>query len=233
MKTSNVLLLSLLAFLLLSTIGVDLSLKSEFNSIDFKDPFRGYTRQALEPFKNVKLEGQSFGVVEIRPGSKFEMRRKENDGLGQPLYVELKMRGDTMVLSQRMNKGDRPIPSKLEDYYTQTPHVYLIAPTAPSVSTEGIIVKISHWSSGAFSATQVGKGILLSDNRFDHLTVTASRGAIVSIDDKNQIRTAEVTVQDSSKLAVKKDVFESFKMQVGDSARVDLPAGLLRKSVDL
>lgn len=160
------------------------------------------------------------------------MRKKETDALSQPLYVEWKMRGDTLILNQRMKVGNRPIPSKLENYYTQTPHMYLIAPTVPSVSAEGIIAKVSHWPSGAFWATQVGKGILLNDNKFDSFNITASQGAIVAIDDKNQIGTAQLTIQDSSELAVKKDVFKSFKIEMSDSSRLDLPAGLLRKHLN-
>ena len=233
MKTSTLLLLSLLAFLLLSTIGVDLSLKSTYDKIDTNDPYRGYTRLALAPYKYVKLTGEPFGAVEILPGEKFEMRKQETDGLDQKLIVDWKISGDTLVLNQRMDNGRRPIPSDVSDYRTRVPHVYLFAPSLSGVNSSRIVVRVSHWPGGSFSVVQIGKGILITDNKFEKLSIEARQGAYVAIDDRNALDTTRLVLQDSSKLAVQKDVFKEFSMQMDSATHVDFPGSLLRKSLNL
>lgn len=233
MKTSTVMLLGLFAFIVLGMVGVDLTLKSAYTSIDLTDPYRGYTRHALKPFKYVKLTGQAFGVVEIKPSDSFELREEKNDFFDQKILLTWEMSGDTLVIKQRMEEGAKTISSYVDGYLTRKPHLYIMAPSLAGVSSYGIVAKVTFWPAGDFSVNQVGNGILISDSRFDNLTIKASKGSYVAIDGKNRLGQVSVTVADSSRLGIQKDVIQNLSVKADSSAHIDLPGSLLRKSLNL
>ncbi len=96
MKTSNILLLALFAFIFISMIGYDLGLKRNFDRIDRNDPYHGYSHDTLPPFKYIKLTGKQFGMVQILPGKNFVMRQQNLSGFPHRAGLEWKVVGDTL-----------------------------------------------------------------------------------------------------------------------------------------
>jgi hypothetical protein len=79
MKTSNKLLLALFTVVLLFALGLNFPLKRTFDSIGLNDPYLGYLRDTLPPFKYIKLTGNRFTLIQVQPGTQFELRRKHLD----------------------------------------------------------------------------------------------------------------------------------------------------------
>jgi len=232
MKTSNVLLISLISLVFIAMIGVNVSIKAELNEIDLDDQFSGYSRHVLKPFKHIKLAGHPFGSIQIQPGETFEIRKEKTDQLGQSMILEWRQSGDTLMMTQQMQAGAREIPYTPDGYVFRKPHLYIIAPTVSSLSSQGITSRVSHWPSGKFSIVQIGKALLISDNRFDEIVIDAAQESYVAIDEKNRLGSTTVILRDSSELAVEKDVFKNFSLQADSATHVDLPGGLLRRILD-
>jgi len=233
MKTSNLLLLGLLSFVFIAMVGVNISIKSELDKIDLNDPLSGYSRHPLKPFKHMKLTGQPFGSIQIQPGETFEIRKEEKDQIGQSMILEWQQRGDTLYVSQQMEAGSKTIPYAPDGYVFRKPHLYIIAPTVSSLSSQGITSRVSHWPSGKFSIVQIGKGLLISNNRFDKIVINAAQDSYVGIDAKNRLGSLTVILRDSSELAVEKDVVGKLILRADSTTTVSLPGSLLRKSLNL
>ncbi|GAB3178355.1 hypothetical protein [Telluribacter humicola] len=228
MKTSNKLLLALFAFILVSSLGANLPLKKTYDTINRNDPYYGYAHETLPAFKYVKLVGQSNVLAQIQLGTRFEMRRVHFKGGSNGKGVITEMRGDTLIVL--FEKDARPESYSFEkDPLDRKPSIYIMAPTLSGVSSEGIFNKITGWQGGSLSVTQVGKNALLTDNRFDSLSVSAYSGSFVDIDANNRIGAATCQVRDSSRLAVEKDIFNTFQLQADTNAHVSLPGSMLRK----
>ncbi len=232
MKTSNLLLLGLISFVFVAMVGVHVSIKAELDKIDFKDPLSGYSRHSVKPFKHIKLTGQPFGSIQIQPGGTFEIGKEEKDQIGQSMILEWQQRGDTLYVSQQMEAGSKTIPYTPDGYVFRKPHLYIIAPTVSSLISQGITSRVSHWAGGKFSIVQIGKGLLISDNRFDEIVIDAAQESYVGIDEKNHLGSTTVILRDSSELAVEKDVVGKLNLRADSTTSVTLPGSVLRKNLD-
>ncbi len=232
MKTSNVLIIALFGFLLLSTIGVNYSLKSVYDNIDFADPYRGYSADTLTAFKYIKLDGKNFGVVSIQPGETFEVRAMNMQNRPDSLRAEWRSNGDTLSVNLSSNSDFK------ERFYDEgsfkgKPILYIFAPTLSGVYSHGIVSVIKDWQGESLTIKQSGKGVMLSKNRIGELSLRTDLGGYVNFDSENMINSATLEMRDSSTLVVQKNVFDSFQMQVDSTVQVTLPGSLLRKGVDL
>lgn len=231
MKTSNLLLLALLAFVFISMIGYDLGLKKNFDRIDRNDPYYGYSHDKLPPFKYVKLTGKQFGMVQILPGKNFEMRKQNLSGFPYNAGLEWKIVGDTLLVTHSLDI-DR---YAFGNGYTfgRNTYLYIMAPALSGIQSDGIVASVKGWKGDEFLVKQTGEGIRLMDNVFDQLSIEAHAGGYVEMKGSNHIGAAKIQVRDSSTLIVEKDVFESLKVQVDSSAHLNLPGSLLKKSLSL
>ncbi len=109
----------------------------------------------------------------------------------------------------------------------QKPAVYIMAPTLAGVSTEGLLTKITGWRGGVLSVAQIGKSLLLADNQFDSLSLSAYSGSSVEIDGNNAVGDGTLLVRDSSRVNIQKNVFKTYRMQVDSTAHVSLPGSML------
>ena len=231
MKTSNILLLALLAFVFLSMIRYDLGLKKTFDCIDRTDPYYGFSHDTLPPFKYIKLTGKQFGMVQILPGKNCEMRKQPVSGFPYHAGLEWKVVGDTLYVDHSLDIARYPY----GDGYTfgRNTYLYIMAPALSGIQSDGIVTSIKGLQGGEFSVRQTGEGIRLMDNVFDQLSIEAHAGGFVEMKGKNQIGAATIQVRDSSTLIVDKDVFKTLQIQVDSSAHLNLPGSLLKKSLSL
>lgn len=231
MKTSNLLLLALLAFIFISMIGYDLGLKKNFDRIDRTDPYYGYSHDTLPPFKYIKLTGKQFGMVQILPGKIFEMRKQDMRGFPSNPGLEWKVANDTLFIDHSLDIERYPFGNGYT--FGRNTYLYIMAPALSGVQSDGIVTTVKDWKEGTLSVRQTGEAMRLMDNIFNQLILEAHAGGYVEIKGNNQIGAAMMQVRDSSTLIVEKDVFKSLQIQADSSAHLNLPGSLLKESLNL
>ncbi len=232
MKTSNLLLLGLLSFLFIAMVGVDISLKKEFEAIDQNDPFYGYSKVPLKPFKYIKLLGSNFTLTQIQPGKQFEIRGLEFDNYPGKPTVKWEVVSDTLYVN--FKKGE--IYNPHYDVYqalNQGVGIYILAPELSGINSSGIVSKVKGWSGGDFNIVQTGSGMHLLDNGFDNLNIVSKRRGYVAVKTDNHLGNTSVQVRDSSTFQANKNVFMTFQIQVDSTSTVTLPGNLLNKNMNL
>jgi hypothetical protein len=231
MKTSNLLLLALLAFVFISMIGYDLGLKKNFDRIDRTDPYYGYSHDTLPPFKYIKLTGKQFGMVQILPGKIFEMRKQPLSGFPYHAGLVWKVANDTLIIDHSLDIERYPYGNGYT--FGRNTYLYIMAPALSGVQSDGIVTSVNRWKEGTLSVRQTGEGILLTDNTFDQLSIEAHAGGYVEIKGNNHIGAATIQVRDSSTLIMEKDVFKILEVQLDSTTHINLPGSLLRKRLNL
>ena len=93
MKTSHILFLTTMSLFIAFTLGINWILKGEFDKIDKKDPYVGFSSHPLEPFKYVRLHGSGFGLTEIRTDKAPELKM-----IIEPKYLDWKVAHDTLTI---------------------------------------------------------------------------------------------------------------------------------------
>ena len=226
MKTSNKLLILLLAVSLLAMIGSDFALKAKFDKIDRKDPYFGYSHEILKPFKFVKLTGNQARIVQIQPGKSFELMKADMRNYSNKPEIKWQMSGDTLVIIHKAEGKKQPF---FPGRFGESPALYITAPTLSGVISQGVTSNVKNWAGQDFFIKQTGNGIQLTNNRFENLKISISSGGYLQLSGKNTLGITEVQCKDSSELVVDKDNFKSFKMQADSNVRISLPGGLIQK----
>ncbi|WP_221390784.1 hypothetical protein [Dyadobacter sp. NIV53] len=226
MKTSTKLIAILLAFSLFAMIGSDMSIKAKFDKIDKNDPYYGYLKEPVKPFKYVKMTGNFFGYTQIEPGKEFEIRLTDFYNYTIKPKINWKINADTLHVHYEMQGEKYPYNDKI---YWGAPQIFIIAPQLSGVQSIGLSSSIKGWKNGTMSVEQSGNGVIFSDNHFDELSIDLKSGGNLDFWTKNVIGNVNITVKDSSKLTVEKDVFNSFNLKVDSTAHISLPGSLFRK----
>jgi len=227
MKNSNKLLIILFALSLFAVIGSGFSLKAKFEKLDKKDPYFGYEKQSVKPFKYVKMTGNFFGYTQIEPGKEFEIRMADFRNYSIKPKINWTINGDTLNLNYEMPEKKSPYNDKI---YWGAPQVFIIAPQLSGVKSIGLTSKIKGWQDGTISIEQTGHGILFSDNHFDDLYIDLKSGGNINFESKNLLGNTKIVVKDTSSLTVDKNVFKSFHLEVDSTARISLPGSLFEKT---
>jgi hypothetical protein len=225
MKTSNRLLTVLLAITLVAILSSNLVLKAEYEKIDFKDPFYGYQAQQLPTFKVVKLNGGHTGLIQLQPGTGYEVRVSVKDSN----QVKWQIRNDTLELSYLWT--GQPYFYRVGDALRQPPVVYIFAPVLHTILARGSTCKLTGWKEADWILLHEGQRstMLLSNNTIRSLSATIQQNGFLQIGPENRIGTARVQVNDSSSFLVQQDVFESVDIRADSLAGVQLPGALLKK----
>jgi hypothetical protein len=225
MKTSNRLLIALLAVTLAAILSSSLVLKAEYEKIDFKDPFYGYQTAQLPPFKAVKLSGGHAGLIQLQPGTSYEVRVSAKDSN----QVKWQVRNDTLELSYLWT--GQPYFYRVGDALHQPPVAYIFAPKLQAILAQGSTCKLKDWKEADWVLYHEGQrsAMLLSNNTIRSLSATVQRNGYLQIDPANRINTAQVQVNDSSSFLVQQDVFGSVDIHADSLAGVQLPGALLKR----
>lgn len=225
MKTSNILILGLLALTLLFGLSSNFVLKGEFKKIDQNDPFAGYRKEPLKSFKYVTLSGKAFGLTQIQQGDKFEVRTTIN-----PEILDWNIVNDTLKVNYKRNWNEAgynpPNP------FDGKPVIYIIAPKLSYIRSSGVTCIVRNWKTEDLTIDQRGNRMLITDNTFGNLSARLTAQGYIQINHKNKIEKAVVTVKDSSAFTTE-NVFKSFSMQVDSAAHVSLPGNLIKQTTNL
>lgn len=114
MKTSNQLLLGLLAVLLTATIGIDFILKNKYGRISLSDPYKNYEVVAVHPFKYLKIKGGNAYGVEIKQAARYDLKVM----VSRKSFLNTRQHGDTLligfsVMSSPANRDPESLPRGL------------------------------------------------------------------------------------------------------------------------
>jgi hypothetical protein len=231
MKKSNILIICLIALSFLAMVGSGLSLKSQFDKIDRKDPFSGFKKNSLENFKHIRLSGNYFGVTQIEPGAQSQIKLiTGNTAEGEP-RVTWKISGDTLIVNYKHDNVRKLHYS--QNMLFQQPNVLIVSPKLTSITSDGIATRIQGWKADSLSIQQKGFGIILNDNNIKMLSTNLYSGAHLEIDPKNAFTHSKITLEDSSSISSPKDIFQALRMKADSSSKISIPGSLLRKMTQL
>jgi hypothetical protein len=222
MKASNILLIIMLSLFLTVVVASNIALKKEFDKIDKKDPYSGYTQHSLSPFRYVKLQGKSFGVTEITEAEDFKIRF-----IVDQKYLDWKVVNDTLIVNYSKDFVEGEYIPAQRVYHK--PSVYIFVPKLDGLESDNITCSVKGLKSERLQVIQRGNAILLSKNQISDLNAQFSEGVVATIKDENRFGSSRVVVKDSSTFQVDADIFKSLDLEAGDGAHVSVPGSLLRK----
>ena len=226
MKASNILLTAIFSFIFLASIGSNLILKNEYDKIDRTDRFSEYDKEALKPFKYVKLQGKAIGLTAIQQGTSYEMRI-----IVDHKYLSWKNVGDTLEVTYKRDwNGAKIGPDRLSE---STPSIYIMAPKISGVTSVENNYLLKGWKNSDISLHQNNGVIMLSDNYLNNLTARLYSESYLRIDGSNKINNSNIEVRDSSTLHVEKNIFKSFHTSFDSSAVITLPGSLIKPAVGI
>jgi hypothetical protein len=226
MKTSNILLVLSLSVTLLFGFSSNLVLKAEFDKINPNDPFHGYKKEALQPFKYITLGGKAFGIARIQYGQQYEIRSSVNKEL-----LDWNIVGDTLKVTYRRNWSfDHYNPS---DPFRGRPNLYITMPELSEFTSDGVTCIISDLRLDSLKVQQKGNQLLLKDSQIANLSAMLVNHGRIVLDGSNSIGNAVVTASDSSYMSARKDVFRQFRLAADSTTIVSVPGGLLKKMIRL
>ena len=218
MKTSNIIILSVIALFFISTIGTNLALRKEFKKIDKADPSYGYSKEVLKPFKYVRLHGSGFGLTQIQQGVEPQIRM-----ITKKEYLDWKISNDTLVLTY---KADWNKANEFGDL-SGKPSIYITAPQLSAISSDNIRYRVVKFKFKELSLDQKGLETLFSQTSAEKLNVTVTSGGNLRFDEKNQFGNASIDISDKSSLEIDKNIFASLQTRIDSSSKVRVPGSLI------
>lgn len=200
---SNKLIIGLFTFILLAVVGSVFTLKAQYDKIDKNDPFLGYTRHIVKPFKFIKLNGYPFGYVQIQPGKTFEVILRDEQFFQKDIFDSWKISGDTLVIEH----GRKDPVDFFTKVFSDSPLVYVTAPKLSGITSKGFPGKVSGWKSDTATIDLDNSGMILTNNSFNKLSIDAHSGSYVEIANGNKLGTTNIQAKDSSRIVTNnKDV---------------------------
>ncbi|RCR68527.1 hypothetical protein [Larkinella punicea] len=223
MKTSNKLLIALFTIGLLTLIGANVALRTEYNKIDFNDQFYGLSAMELKPFRVLKLEGNNAGLISVQTGKTTEIRLPEK----AKKQFTFRSQGDTLLVSYKPENV--PWRSQANQYFDAIPAAVFLTPTLQTLITSKVSCNVNHLTVDQLTVLQKNAGVLLTNSRISSLTVTNEQGSELHTKPTNHIGTALITSRDSSVFKAERDIFGTLALQTDSLATVNVPGGLLKK----
>jgi hypothetical protein len=225
MKTSNRLVLLIVLTFFGAIFGSAIILKQEFEKIDFDDPFYGLSRNEIAAFKAVKLQGNYHGLVEIRPGEKYEILHPTSMDI-----FEWEVRQDTLYLSYT-GEAQRNLYFSEQTFNKSSAAAYVLAPSISSVASENMSCRIYGWKTDQFQASFSGPngGMSFKENTFKKLSATSTNQGLLQLEDDNVIGNADIIAEDKSEIRIVSQQIDSLQLQAEPEAKIQLPGALLEK----
>ncbi|GAB3899379.1 hypothetical protein GCM10028803_20420 [Larkinella knui] len=223
MKTSNKLLIAFFTIGLLTLIGANVALRKEYDKINFSDPFYGLTSVSIKPFRVLKLEGNSAGLVSVQTGKVSEIRLPDKD---RDLF-SYRLNGDTLVFSYKPKSV--PWQSKANQYFDAAPAAVILTPKLETLLTTRVSCNLNQLTADQLQIVQDNSGILLTNSSIGKLTVLDQKGSELHTKPTNRVGNATVVSRDSSVFMVERDIFGSLTLETDSLGKVTIPGGLLKK----
>ena len=226
MKTSDQLLIGLIVIIFAAIFGTATVLKGEYAKIDQDDPYYGYDTDTLADFSAIKLAGKYPNLIQIQVGDQCEIKMRDT----KPLRIKWTIRNDTLVLTYP--EADFPNWFTVQETLAGRAGLYIFAPKLTSVQANSTTCKLSGWDLENLELIQQGEnsGMALTESTISNLSATVTQGAMMRIEQPNQIEQATVEVQDLSTFTAHPSAIDSISIQADSTAQVQIPGYLLHQS---
>jgi hypothetical protein len=225
MKTSNKLLIAAVALVLGCVLTYDVTLRAEYLTGHYKDPFQHYTKQANVGFDAVEVPAGVYFRVEVESGPAGVWVNKD-----AAEYVRIRQTGRTLAVTMTD-------PNE-EHFLSGRPHVIIHCPQLHTLTTDspypvakrkahtgpGGEVEVRNFNQDSLRVDQRWAGnVKLAGNTLRQLRAVAGTAAgskaELEIDGNNRIQAADLAINHQSKLALGTKI-PQLRYQFSDSASV-------------
>ncbi len=225
MKTSNKLLIAVLALTFTGILCTSLILRATYNNIGTDLTFYGYSNEDVPPFKAIRLAGPYHGVVQVQPSDSFALRINQQ----KREQISWKVDQDTLILQFQRQEQERDVPPQY--ILAQTPNVYIMAPAVSQVQARQTFCKLTGWHVQQISVQQTGEYsyVLFTEGSLGMLSASLTQGATLHLDEKTQVAQAIITVKDSSTLIADQKQASNLDIKADPAASVRLKGALFNQ----
>ena len=215
MKTSNKLVLLIALVFFGAIVGSAMVLKQTYDNIDFDDPYYGYARNDVGAFHHIKLEGEPWGRVNIKPGEASAFLHPADAEV-----FEYEVREDTLFVAYT---ADAPREFRAT--------AYILAPEVISVHSEGFGCQLIGWQGDSLRLSYAGTNgfLALNKGKLSKISASLSERGTLNIGEGNQIGSAHIEVKDESSLIVEGGQVDTLYLDADPKAKIQLPGALLDK----
>ncbi|MDB5024174.1 MAG: hypothetical protein JWP78_1929 [Mucilaginibacter sp.] len=234
MKTSNQLILAALLLVLVSLIGFDYSLKKEFVSGRYKDPYRSFVALKFKNFDVVDINSSTAANVKFVQGP-FSIRIDSN----ALEYARIKQQGKRLQIDADFKQNYRfnPNPYLL---VISCPELVKVNTNAAYTASHKLIIDtivrdewnmrkvlIDGFTQDSLSISQdYGSTVVLANNhiRSVNAVIGKSQGSLskIIVDKSNRFQDITLDIRNKSKLLLDNAVIGQLNYHLADSAKLIL-----------
>lgn len=222
MKTSHILFFAAVTAFLAYTLGINWILKRDFDHVDKKDPYIGYSSHPLKPFKYVKLYGEGFALTEIRTDKAPQLKM-----IIEPKYLDWKVSNDTLAIyykpEWKLNNGLH------SSSYEGRPSIYVFTPELAGVTSENVKSRLMKVKTPRLDVHQKGSGMFVMRSEIGDFRADVQNNGYLRLHATNAPLNAQVTVADTSLFESDKDIFKRFDASLDSMAHLNVPGSVLKK----
>lgn len=233
MKTSNKLILSVLAILLVSITAYDFALKAEYFTGEYKNPFKGYANKTIKNFNEIEVDAINMLHVTIQQGDYSVHIAQDNTD-----SIKLTQAGNRLIVNVDFAKrvaSDNPNVSHTNDIVIYCPrltyiktdgHHYSIPRKKMTdeqryeVERGGRSVNLSGFTLDSLSIEQKAGSVNIMGSNIGVLKSTTAARSRLHISDDTRIGRADMHINDHSYLTFEKFNIHKFNYTLADSATI-------------
>ena len=233
MKTSNKLILSVLAILLVSVTVYDFALKAEYLSGSYKNPFNGYASKTVKNFNEIEVDAINMLHVTIQQGDYSVHVAQDNTD-----SIKLTQTGNRLIVNVDFEKraaSDNPNVShtndiviycprltyiKTDEHHYSIPRKKMTNEQRYEVERGGRSVNLNSFILDSLSIEQKTGSVKINGSKIGVLKSTAAARSRLHISDDTRIGQAEMHINDLSSLTFDKFNIPKFSYTLSDSATI-------------
>lgn len=233
MKTSNKLMLSVLAILLVSVTVYDFALKADYLTGNYKNPFTGYANKTVRNFNEIEVDAINMLHVNIQQGD-YAVHISENNTDS----IKLTQTGNRLIVNVDFAKraaSDDPNVMHGNDVIIYCPkltyiktdeHHYSIARKNMTneqryeVERGGRSVNLNSLVLDSLNIEQKTGSVNINGSKIGTLKSTTAAGSRLHISDDTRIGQADMHINDHSYLTFEKFNIRKFSYTLADSATI-------------
>jgi hypothetical protein len=210
MKTSNKILLSLLAVLVLATLLNDLSLNKSYSRIKLNDPFKNYQPVVVRPFKHLQIKGGNGYAIEIKQASALDIKVMSS----RKNFLTTSSSGDTLFIVFTVSGSMNTLEP------AQLPVGLIISsPFVRTITAEGTSTIINNWKTDSLQVAMTGNASVNINNAvIGALTLSVSEYSVFHFLHDNKIGNLAIRLQNNAAVFLKEVTYASLNPYLTDNS---------------
>lgn len=210
MKTSNKILLSLLAVMVLATVLNDLSLNKGYARIKLNDPFKNYQPVVVRPFKHLQIKGGNGYTIEIKQASALDVKvmssRKNfltTSSVGDTLFIVFTVSGNMST----QEPAQLPV------------GLIINSPFVRTITADGTSNIIHNWKTDSLQVAITGNAsVNINDVAIGSLTLSGSEHSLFNFHHGNKINALAIRLQNNAAVFLKDVTYASLNPNLTDNS---------------